>query len=102
MTIVENAGREPTRRCTSAFLPGSGETKGNYFDGMWQRNANYIGVWSDMTVRYAAVCDTDHSQYNPATGAMGNFTSAWTMLANASGNPGGWLQSGYLRAYGQP
>jgi hypothetical protein len=72
---------------------------GNYFDGMWNSNSPYIGVSSNLVVRYAAVCDTDTSQYNTSTGAIGNFSAAWSMIANAGGE--GWLQSGYLRAYAQ-
>lgn len=72
---------------------------GNYFDGMWNPHSSYIGVSANLTVRYAAVCDTDTSQYNASTQAIGNFSAAWSMIANAGGP--GWLQSGYLRAYSQ-
>lgn len=78
----------------------NGQVAGNYFDGMYQPNANYIGVSALITVRYGAVCDTDQSQYDRNTGAVGNFVTAWTMIADSAGR--GWLQSGYLRAYGQP
>lgn len=72
---------------------------GNYFDGMWNPQSAYFGVSATITVRYGAVCDTDHSQYNPTSGAVGNFVTAWSMLADSGGH--GWLQSGFIRAYGQ-
>ena len=61
----------------------------------------YIGVSANITVRYAAVCDTDPSQYNQASQSLGNFTAAWSMISDSAKQAKGWLQSGYLRAYGQ-
>jgi len=89
---VSPAGAEVSN-CTQ-FGPG-----GNYFDGSWKPSSSYIGVSAEITVRYAAVCDSDTSQYNQATESVGNFSAAWSMIADSGGN--GWLQSGYIRAYAQ-
>ena len=78
----------------------SGQTRGNYFDGMAAFNQPYNGVSALVTVRYGAVCDTDTTGFNPQTLALGNFNYAWTMIANSNTSTGGWMQSGFFRTYG--
>lgn len=99
--VLASAGLFPLSRTASAEVSSCTQFGGggNYFDGMYNPSSAYIGVSATLTVRYAAVCDTDHSQYNTSTGAVGNFAAAWSMIADSGGN--GWLQSGYLRAYAQ-
>jgi len=95
----------PARAFIDDCTPGS-ETRGRYFDGMRSAPNNYRGASMHTVVRLAGTCN-DSSVYNPASGALGNFSTAWSMLA--SGNlcldgfvsvPCGWMQSGHFRNHG--
>jgi hypothetical protein len=67
------------------------DSYGSKFAGWLNYGAYYEGVSAELTVRYGAVCDTDQNN--------NNFSTAWTMLASNAGG-GGYVQSGFMRAYG--
>jgi len=60
----------------------------------------YAGASAVLTVRSSSVCPSDSTSANYATGNLGNFVYAYTMVATADASA--WSQSGYFRSYGTP